>query len=727
MFKLVRLKNKRIVSNMNSKKLTFRERISAVFIYIFLLVSALWYLSGSLSSVFTEGTSYNYVLVSAGLLLIFGVYIAEPYFAKPTDVLVNLSAIILFVLGLPEGTEYLGRSYILYTSLFLLFLTVLVIFAKEQSYLWRLSSLLSDGLVKIGQSKVSFSVIYLVTIYSFFGQDHKAFILLFTFWVIFISAYWVENIIKFISSRIRVYRAEENVIGRVSSIENSRVFSVERFYKKDAKPVNIGDSLEVRSMGVKTVAVVIKVTAALGREVIQAVLMTDATLREDSLILKLNEGEQSHQVDSKKVVGYVEQGSDVQKINIRLFNQEIKVTEGSIVSVEIRGVRVLYQIFGAQTKNEPIDSSSADTFFVATARKLGHYNEETKEISNIKWLPEMYTPVFTLNDFGLSKDASDIGELPSSDYPVKISDFNHLVTHNTAILGILGVGKSCLTFELLQKVVAQTNVKVICLDITGEYSNPDKGLPRYISDSVIESNAFEGVNDYLKTQPVKLGDSKEGGGNVDLLRNYISTQLNTFLESTNRIMIINPEEIIAIQQAEHAKNRHNNGAWEMYAPFSQLSVAEITRIVSEVALNIARGLGIQREAKLLLVFEEAHSLIPEWNSAANEGDRVASNGTARVILQGRKYGLGSFVITQRTANISKTILNQCNTIFAFKIFDDTGKQFLENYVGSDYANILPNLDDRHVVAIGKALKLKQPVIVLLNHFDTIMLPVPDLE
>ena len=57
------------------------------------------------------------------------------------------------------------------------------------------------------------------------------------------------------------------------------------------------------------------------------------------------------------------------------------------------------------------------------------------------------------------------------------------------------------------------------------------------------------------------------------------------------------------------------------------------------------------------------------------GDKIAVNGTAKVILQGRKYGLGSFVITQRTANISKSILNQCNTIFALRIFDDTGKHY----------------------------------------------------
>lgn len=64
--------------------------------------------------------------------------------------------------------------------------------------------------------------------------------------------------------------------------------------------------------------------------------------------------------------------------------------------------------------------------------------------------------------------------------------------------------------------------------------------------------------------------------------------------------------------------------------------------------------------------------------------------------------------------MSKSILNQCNTIFALRVFDDTGKSFLENYIGSDYAETLPTLEERHAIAIGKSLRLKQPVIIRLN-------------
>lgn len=108
------------------------------------------------------------------------------------------------------------------------------------------------------------------------------------------------------------------------------------------------------------------------------------------------------------------------------------------------------------------------------------------------------------------------------------------------------------------------------------------------------------------------------------------------------------------------------------------------------------------------------NLVPEWNSVSASGDQQATNGTAKVILQGRKYGLGCILVTQRTANVTKSIFNQCNTIFAMRVFDDTGKSFLENYIGTDYSSTLPTLEERHAIVIGKSLGLKQPILIQLN-------------
>ena len=67
-------------------------------------------------------------------------------------------------------------------------------------------------------------------------------------------------------------------------------------------------------------------------------------------------------------------------------------------------------------------------------------------------------------------------------------------------------------------------------------------------------------------------------------------------------------------------------------------------------------------------------------------------------------------------------MNQCNTIFALRVFDDTGKTFLENYIGKDYSDSLPTLEDRHAIVIGKGIGLKQPIIIQLNDMQYLKQP-----
>ncbi len=64
--------------------------------------------------------------------------------------------------------------------------------------------------------------------------------------------------------------------------------------------------------------------------------------------------------------------------------------------------------------------------------------------------------------------------------------------------------------------------------------------------------------------------------------------------------------------------------------------------------------------------------------------------------------------------MTKTILNQCNTVFALRVFDATGMEFLKNYIGEDYAAVLSTLDDRHAVVFGRASSCRNPVLVRLN-------------
>jgi uncharacterized protein len=115
-----------------------------------------------------------------------------------------------------------------------------------------------------------------------------------------------------------------------------------------------------------------------------------------------------------------------------------------------------------------------------------------------------------------------------------------------------------------------------------------------------------------------------------------------------------------------------------------------------------------------VVYSVVKTLVPEWNSVVHEGDKAATNRTARAILQGRKHGMGCIIISQRTANVTKTILNQCNSIFAMRTFDDTGKNFLSNYIGSEYTNRLSTLKARQAIFYGKASSCENPVLIRLN-------------
>jgi DNA helicase HerA-like ATPase len=183
--------------------------------------------------------------------------------------------------------------------------------------------------------------------------------------------------------------------------------------------------------------------------------------------------------------------------------------------------------------------------------------------------------------------------------------------------------------------------------------------------------------------------------------------LKAFLEGDETMLILDPGAFDIWQQDGRITPAGT-------AAMSPLTPTEITRIITELVLDHTREQGMIEDARVCMVFEEAHSLVPEWNSTVSDGDRSASNGTAKAILQGRKYGLGCLLITQRTANVTKTILNQCNTVFALRTFDSTGLDFLRNYIGDDFAGVLSSLEERHAVLFGRASSCADPILLRLN-------------
>lgn len=416
--------------------------------------------------------------------------------------------------------------------------------------------------------------------------------------------------------------------------------------------------------------------------------------------------------EKNSIVGLVAADTTVEKLYFEVVKDD-GLEEGRLVEVNIGGRKVTYQLVNGLSKEEVVQQKNTHGFVRAQAQKIGEWDGVAKRFKLIKWLPKPNSPVLlkSTTEFQHSSDA--VGHFPGTDYPVSIKNINELVTHNTAILGILGVGKSMLAIELVERMIA-SGIKVVCLDLTNQYA--DELSDFYDKD--YEQICLARIQEAGSKDIAAFADNPEDGGSIPNLRDAMQADLIDFLREDNPryLKIYNPAQVVGSKQIKEPSQYKVGAEWKRGAALWSLTPVEVTRLVSETVLALLQD-KMSVEARVCLVYEEAHSLVPEFTSVASPSDKEACNATARAILQGRKFGLGCLLITQRTANVTKTILNQCNTVFAMRTFDETGKEFLSNYIGRDYACTLSSLAERHAVLFGKASSCENPILIRLNDRD----------
>lgn len=110
----------------------------------------------------------------------------------------------------------------------------------------------------------------------------------------------------------------------------------------------------------------------------------------------------------------------------------------------------------------------------------------------------------------------------------------------------------------------------------------------------------------------------------------------------------------------------------------------------------------------ILVVEEAHNFCPE----RNVGNAVSGPVIRTVASEGRKFGMGLVIVSQRPAKIDKNVLSQCNTQVVLKV---TNPNDLKAIVQSVEGISTEVADEVQRLAVGEALVagggLTQPVFV----------------
>ena len=138
------------------------------------------------------------------------------------------------------------------------------------------------------------------------------------------------------------------------------------------------------------------------------------------------------------------------------------------------------------------------------------------------------------------------------------------------------------------------------------------------------------------------------------------------------------------------------------ADILQTTIGALLRLLYEAlfwARNLSQG---GRHRPLLIVMEEAHIYLND------DSQGMASKIVQRIVKEGRKYGIGAMIVSQRPSEINPTILSQCGTFFALRLTNSSDRNHITSALSDNLdglTGMLPILRTGEAIILGEAVKL----------------------
>ncbi|MDD5095617.1 MAG: DUF87 domain-containing protein, partial [Dehalococcoidia bacterium] len=202
------------------------------------------------------------------------------------------------------------------------------------------------------------------------------------------------------------------------------------------------------------------------------------------------------------------------------------------------------------------------------------------------------------------------------------------------------------------------------------------------------------------------------------------------LESNDGVKLTKTEALAAGVLPFYDRQRAN-------AEAANVVVVDLSLLASEVLENVTALIGrlihefLQRlsdstisgvgrgEFPVILVLEEAQNYIRE--SRRTEEDSISKQVFERIAREGRKYGLGLVVASQRPSELSKTVLSQCNSFIVHRLQNPEDLRYFREIVPGIYGQLLdqlPALAPQTALVLGECVQA--PALVEMREAD----PVP---
>ena len=148
------------------------------------------------------------------------------------------------------------------------------------------------------------------------------------------------------------------------------------------------------------------------------------------------------------------------------------------------------------------------------------------------------------------------------------------------------------------------------------------------------------------------------------------------------------------------------------ASISHIVVAVLSRVIFEALQRVRQETGA--ELPTVLVLDEAHTFAHRGlsNDSSPAAAKLCCATIERIAREGRKFGLGLVLASQRPSELSPTVLSQCNSYLLHRLVNDRDQDLVRRLVPDSLGQLLgelPSLPARRALLLGWAVPT--PVLV----------------
>lgn len=139
----------------------------------------------------------------------------------------------------------------------------------------------------------------------------------------------------------------------------------------------------------------------------------------------------------------------------------------------------------------------------------------------------------------------------------------------------------------------------------------------------------------------------------------------------------------------------------------------VTGTLARLLYNIQFWMEPDKRTPFTLICDEAHLYLP-IKDEADAVQKQALHNFERIAKEGRKYGISILAVSQRPADVSKTILSQCNNFIVLRLTNEKDKSVIKNLLPDSLKStleFLPLLDVGEALVVGDAILLPSKILL----------------